>query len=576
MHGQLKVSIGQYSEAGRKELNQDFHGVLVPSGHVLDVKGITVALADGISSSAVSHNASETVVKSLLTDYYSTPDSWSVKTSAHRVLAATNSWLHGQNNRAFGHDRDRGLVCTLSAIVLKARSAHIFHVGDARIYRRQGNSLEQLTIDHRVAVSSNQTYLARALGVNANVEVDYRDIPLQLGDVFILATDGIYEHIEHRAIIRALETCPKDLDAAAQAIVAEALGNGSPDNLTVQIIAVAELPAGALGDALEETAELPPAPLPQPRTVFEGYEILRQIHASSRSHIFMANDRATGEVVAIKFPSTEMREQLADLKRFRMEEWIARRIDSAHVLKAPPFTRKRDHLYAVTEFIDGQTLGQWMIDHPRPDLETVRVIVEQIANGLYAFRRMEMAHRDLRPANIMIDKSGTVRIIDFGSTRVAGVVETELSTDREDILGTVQYTAPECFLGEVGSARSDLFSLGVIAYQMLTGALPFGSQSMDKRTRKARRRLRYIPAPEVNPEVPAWMDAALRRAADPEPTRRYEAISEFTFDLRHPNASLMGQARRSLLDRNPNLFWKVTSAILLITVVYLLWRLSRS
>jgi serine/threonine protein phosphatase PrpC len=574
MPGHLRVSIGQHSEAGRKELNQDFHGVMAPSGHTLGVKGIAVALADGISSSAVSHVASETAVKSFLTDYYCTPDSWSVKTSAHRVLAATNSWLHGQNSRgAYGHDRDRGLVCTLSAIVLKSRTAHIFHVGDARIYRLHGNGLEQLTTDHRVAVSSSQSYLARALGVNANIELDYRAVPLHPGDVFILATDGVYEHIGHRAIANVLDDCRNDLDAAARRIVTEAFANGSPDNLTVQIVAIDDLPDGTLVDVLDEAAELPPASLPQPRTVFEGYDILRQIHASNRSHIFMARDRATGDIVAIKFPATDMRESPSDLKRLRMEEWIARRIDSAHVLKAPPLGRSREHLYVVTEFIDGQTLGQWMIDHPKPDLETVRGIVEQIANGLYAFHRMEMVHRDLRPANIMIDKNGTVRIIDFGSTRVAGIAETELAVDHEDILGTVQYTAPECFLGEA-SPRTDLFSLGVIAYQMLTGAFPFGNQSMDPRTRKARRRLRYIPATAVNPHVPDWVDAALRKAVDPEPARRYEAISEFTFDLRHPNPGLIAQARRPLLERNPNLFWKATSGVLLVIVVCLLWRLS--
>ena len=126
-----------------------------------------------------------------------------------------------------------------------------------------------------------------------------------------------------------------------------------------------------------------------------------------------------------------------------------------------------------------------MIDNPKPDLETVRGIVEQIASGLRAFHRKEMLHQDLRPDNIMIDKTGTVKIIDFGSTKVAGVVEAAPSRHRDDILGTVQYTAPEYFLGEGGSPRSDLFSLGVITYQMLTGTLPYGSQIAKARTQVA-------------------------------------------------------------------------------------------
>ena len=170
------------SERGRKESNQDFHGAMIPAEPTLSLKGVAVALADGISSSPVSREASESAVKSFLLDYYCTPDSWSVKTSAQRVIDAANSWLHAQTRR--GHDAydpdkgaDKGYVCTLSALVIKSRTAHIFHVGDCRIYRVAGSSLEQLTEDHRVVVSSQQTYLGRALGVQSRVELDY--LPLQ-------------------------------------------------------------------------------------------------------------------------------------------------------------------------------------------------------------------------------------------------------------------------------------------------------------------------------------------------------------------------------------------------------------
>src|SRR5881392_282139 len=151
MSRELKISIGQYSDKGRKETNQDFHGALIPKEPLLSLKGIAIVLADGISSSNVSQIASESTVKGFLSDYYCTPDSWSVKTSAQRVIAATNSWLHSQTRRsANAYDADRGYVCTLSVMVVKSTTAHIFHVGDARICRIVGNSLEQLTEDHRV------------------------------------------------------------------------------------------------------------------------------------------------------------------------------------------------------------------------------------------------------------------------------------------------------------------------------------------------------------------------------------------------------------------------------------------
>ncbi|MGH6739062.1 MAG: PP2C family protein-serine/threonine phosphatase, partial [Bradyrhizobium sp.] len=176
MPRQLSISIGQHSDKGRKEANQDFHGALIPEEPLLSLKGIAVVLADGISSSDVSAIASESAVKSFLMDYYCTPDSWSVKTSAHRVIAATNSWLHAQTRQSqyIYDDKDRGYVCTLSAMVIKSTTAHLFHIGDARIYRVAGHSLEQLTEDHRVIVSSQQSYLGRALGINPQIEIDYR------------------------------------------------------------------------------------------------------------------------------------------------------------------------------------------------------------------------------------------------------------------------------------------------------------------------------------------------------------------------------------------------------------------
>jgi serine/threonine protein kinase len=253
-----------------------------------------------------------------------------------------------------------------------------------------------------------------------------------------------------------------------------------------------------------------------------------------------------------------------------MEEWVARRIDSPHGLKPCLPSRRRNFLYLVSEYIDGQTLTQWMIDHPAPDLETVRDIVEQIAKGLRAFHRKEMLHQDLRPDNIMIDKTGTVKIIDFGSTRITGVAEAEPAGWDEAILGTLQHTAPEYFLGEGATSRSDLFSLGVITYQMLTGRLPYGAQAAQARTRAQFGKLRYRPAAHGAREIPVWVDGALQRAVHPNPLKRYDSLSEFLFDLRTPNANYIKTASSPLIERNPLLFWKSTTIVLAIAVIALL------
>ena len=569
MPRELKISVGQYSDKGRKETNQDFYGVLIPEEPLLSMKGIAVVLADGISSSAVSRIASESAVKGFLTDYYCTSESWSVKTSAQRVLAATNSWLHSQTRRSqFPYEKDRGYVCTLSAIVIKSTSAHIFHVGDARVYRVDRHGLEQLTNDHRVIVSSEQSYLGRALGVNPQIEIDYQMLQVEKGDVFLLATDGVYEHVSARSIAKAVNDNAEDLDKAARMIVDEAYQQGSPDNLTVQIVRIEDLPEGEASEVFGQVSELPLPPLLEARMLFDGYRIVRELHGSSRSHIYLAVDTESDDLVAIKLPSIDLRNDPAYLRRFMMEEWVARRINSAHVLKPCAQSRRRNYLYVVMEFIDGQTLAQWMIDNPKPDLETIRGIAEQIAKGLRAFHRKEMLHQDIRPDNIMIDKTGTVKIIDFGSTKITGVAEARPAADRSDILGTAQYTAPEYFVGESGTPSSDLFSLGVITYQMLTGRLPYGAEMAKARTKSQQRQLRYDSVLDDNREIPAWIDGVLKRAVHPAPFKRHEALSEFTHDLRQPNERYV--APTALIERNPLLFWKSVTVMLALMVIWLL------
>ena len=579
MANTLKISTGQYSDKGRKETNQDFHGIYIPKEPQLSSKGIVIALADGISSSEVSQVASQYAVTGFLEDYYCTSEAWSVKTSALRILGATNSWLHSQTQRSpHRYDKDKGYVCTLSAMVIKSTTAHIFHVGDSRVYRLRDRTLEQLTADHRVWVANGQSYLGRALGIKAQLEMDYQAVQIEKDDTFLLMTDGVYEHVAASAIIDtfdAINTGHGSLDQAAKAMVQAAYDKGSADNLTVQIVRVDDLPTQEVNEMVRQLSGLPLPPILEARTEFDGYLVIREVHGSSRSHIYLAQDSETKSLVILKTPSIDLQGDAAYLERFLTEEWVARRINSAHVLRPCLQTRKRNFVYVATEFIDGQTLKQWMIDNPRPGLEAVRGIVEQIAKGLRAFHRLEMLHQDLRPDNIMIDKTGTVKIIDFGSTWVAGMLEVVTPHKRSDILGTAQYTAPEHFLGEGGSPASDLFSLAVITYQMLTGRLPYGTQVAKSRTRSAQNKLQYDSALDDEREIPAWMDGALRKALQPNPLKRYGELSEFLHDLRHPNPEFLRRTGPALMERNPLVFWKCLSFILALAVLILTGVASR-
>ena len=176
----------------------------------------------------------------------------------------------------------------------------------------------------------------------------------QKGDLFLLATDGVYEHVGSRFVAETITGHANDLDSAASVIVEEAKRRGSSDNLTVQIVRIDALPDSESSEIVREASELPCPPLPEPRTVLDGYQIVREIHGSSRSHIYLAVDSADGAMVAVKVPSIDLRGDPAYLQRFMMEEWVARRINSAHVLKPRIQSRRQNYLYVVTEFVDGR------------------------------------------------------------------------------------------------------------------------------------------------------------------------------------------------------------------------------
>jgi serine/threonine protein kinase/serine/threonine protein phosphatase PrpC len=579
MTKRLSIDIGQSSLAGRKAINQDCIGVLQPDAGLFSNKGISIAIADGISSSDVSQIASQTAVSSFIEDYYCTSDAWSVKTSGQKVLLALNSWLFAQTQQSqHRFNKDKGYICTFSAVVLKSNTAHLFHCGDSRIYHfaasqssEPNNSLEQLTIDHRTVISSQESYLARALGIQQQLDFDYKTIKLSLGDYFILSTDGVHEFVTDKEIIEQINANTDDLDKAASNITQLAFDNGSDDNLSIQIVKITGLPELRLNEISQQIDHLPVAPVLAPRMTFDGYRIQREIYSSSRSHVYLAEDIESEQLLVLKTPSTELSGDKDYLESFLTEDWIAKRIDNAHVLKAPNTLRPKNYIYLASEYIQGQSLAQWMRDNPKPSLETVRDIISQVATGLQAFHRQEMLHQDLRPNNVMIDQNGLVKIIDFGSTKVAGILETKNIAEDTRIQGTAMFSAPEYFLGEGGDSRSDLFSLAVITYQLLSGKLPFDTSVSRIKNKRDLQTLYYNPLIHVEDlSIPAWVDEALKKGCHPEPLKRYQEVSEFIYDLHHPNKAYLSKTKPPLINRNPVAFWQGVSALLLLVIIYLL------
>ena len=557
----LKVSIGQYSTAGVKQQNQDFHGVYLPEGHVLKQKGIACVIADGIGSSNVSHLAAETAVGSFLSDYYSTSDAWSTQTSAERVIRATNSWLYAQTQQSQGRfDKDRGYVCTLSALILKQQQAHIFHVGDSRIYRIRDHEIELLTHDHRVWLSSREHYLSRALGADYRIEIDYRNIELKEKDIFLLMTDGVYEFVTDQQLLD-LTLIDADLNQLAKAFVEKALEQGSDDNLSLQVIHVEQLPE--LNQFHIQQDYVFPQQLSKGE-VFEGYVIDKILHQNHRSCLYLAHDTQQQPLV-IKTLGVDLQQDKYAVEQFQLEDWVSKRLKHDNLMQCYPHNTEKKYLFQCYEYLQGETLAQWLHRQEKPlNLDEILPILQQTALALNAMHRLEMLHQDIRPKNIIVlntESAMKIKLIDYGSTAVRGLVEINPKNANRP-LGTLAFMAPEYFIDHSPSVHSDQFSLAVMAYYLLTKQLPYGTDLARCNSLKQLKKVQYYSIRKYRPDLPIWLDKILGQALSIEPTHRFEALSELIHNLMHPSKELLNSKPPAIIERDPLRFWQMSCAVL--------------
>lgn len=554
LQSHLEISFAQKSEAGIKPENQDTVGARIPDGNLLTTKGIAIAIADGVSSSTAAREASQTAVAGFLTDYYATPDTWRTQQSAIRVIQSLNSSLWGRSqNSIYGE----GYLTTFSALILKGDTGFIFHVGDTRVYRLRENNLELLTRDHTQRIDRHTTHLSRAMGADPYLEVDMHSFELSIGDIFILTSDGIHEAISANDFKKLIVEYQQNPDLLTTKALELAMECKSQDNLSIQVLRLDKIGTATQTDAIQVLSRLPFPPPLIPGNVIDELKVKRILHESTRSQVYLVED-ANKNLLVMKTPSILYQDDKAYTERFVMESWIGARIQNSAVVRIIPAPESRSYLYYLTEYIAGQTLTSLLKERGILSIVDAVELIEQIIRGIRAFHRKDTLHQDIKPDNIVIGSRGPV-IVDFGSCWIAGVAEIGSSIERDKILGTADYSAPEYRYGGKTGPASDQFSLAVLLYEMLTGKLPYGTSYASAFDFKSFQRLHYISAMKHNPLVPFWLDKALEKALNINPDGRYEALSEWLQDLKRPNPNWLNARAQPLLEKDPLLFWKITA-----------------
>ncbi|OMH28458.1 bifunctional protein-serine/threonine kinase/phosphatase [Motiliproteus sp. MSK22-1] len=575
----LKMDTGYFTATGRKSQNEDCAGVHVPEDSYLSQsKGVVLVVADGVSSAEAGKDASHTAVTRFLDEYYQTPDTWSAGHCGEKILSTINLRLYRKSHE-FATEC-KGYLTTFSAIVVKSRTAHFFHIGDSRIFRLHRDesgelALSQLTRDHTAVLDENRATLSRALGMDNRLNVDYGRVPLEEGDVLLLTSDGVHDFIDESQI-REILSQEKSAEEISRQLVDTALANDSDDNVSAVVARINQLPEESLDDYSVKLTRLPFPPELAPGMRVDGYEILRELFASSRSQLYLVRDTETGEEVAMKTPSLNFEDDISYIDRFIQEEWIGSRVKGENVVQIIRQARPRTCLYYLMEFVQGEGLDRWIEQHQPVSPKAAIAIVKQIAKGLEAFHDNEAIHQDLKPANVLITEEQRAVIVDFGSVYVAGLAELQRPLIHEGALGTASYSDPLYLLGKNPGMQGDVYALATITYEMFTGTLPYGPAVEECRTAFDYDRLRYQSAALHNPVIPVWFDSALERGVAFDLDQRYRTIEQLMTDLTQPNPEFLKVDPVTESSTSRLLFWKLLSGFWFITFLLLLYLFSQS
>ncbi|NDW15757.1 protein kinase [Alteromonas genovensis] len=555
---------GAFSNKGTKPINQDHHCVVVPDFSPSANFDAIAVVSDGISSSQVSQYASNFAVETFAREFSRTSSVWSLSRAAQHVLRTINTELYIKNQQSpYFENLDKGYVCTFSAVILKGQSAVLLHCGDSSIYHVHRGEVTLCTRQHREAGESNNTYLSNALGIRPNLSIDMAIRTLAPSDIFVLMTDGIADTLSPKTWYSIHQHNTPSIDLSAQHIAQAALNADCDDNVTVVLLEV-------LSIAKEEKVHyasngfLPFLDTPKSNDAIDDWTIQRQLYTSERSLVFLAKHNLHNHQAVLKIPAKSMHDNESFLDEMVKEEWIGARVQHDNVLKNYTSPFLRHYFYIAMAYTPGISLRQYRDDVGSVSLSEVRDWSAQIVSALTALHRQDVLHQDIKPDNIMVDENGKITLVDFGAASIAGYHVSQ-SDVQHAVPGDLLFTAPEYFVGLWPDESADQFSLAVVLYFLLSGEYPFNSNVAKKSNYAGLLKLRYISLLQRNVAVPMWVDEALKRACHPKASKRYPSLSEFLYDLNHPNPSY----RKSLplMEQHPVRAWQTVSGVLLVLLI---------
>jgi len=521
--------------------------------------GAIAALSDGMGGAKGGRIAAELSVRGFIEGCIEQPITVGVPRISAKAADAVNRWIYSMGR---SDPELNGMACTLSALVLCGRRAHLLHVGDSRVYRLRDNELSLLTVDHTLGAPGTSSVLTRAMGAESRLCADHAIETLQIHDRYLLCSDGVHGQLSRSEIFVALARRAAPQETATQ-IVEQAVSHAASDNATALVLDVLALPETQFADLEIAHAAWPLRNAPSTGEVIDDYELGEILADGLYMRVFRATDRRARRNVILKFPKPRTGLEAVLRSALLREMWIASHVRSPFVTEMlDPEDERRTCLYGVLPYYEGETLERRLLRRPQVSLSAGLDVAIKLTKALASLHRSGIVHRDVKPENVILEPGGGLKLIDLGVARLRQFEEPESF----EAPGTRSYMAPELFSGAQAEESSDIYALGVTLYRMFSGgAYPYGEVEAFAQPRFGR----LTPIARHRPDLPAWLDHCLARAVSLDRRDRYADAVEFAFELEHGSmrAAPLSLAKLPLYERNPVRFWQIVSLLLLIALL---------
>ncbi|HZZ27426.1 MAG TPA: protein kinase [Pirellulales bacterium] len=560
----MKLTFAQQSSMGPRPNNEDWVGHWEPQDEEERLtRGAVLALADGVGGHGDGEQASQLAVEVALRRFLEVKPETPPKQVLWKMITAANVAVYDRGMSMRGQGR---MATTLTISIFRNNELNVGHVGDCRVYLIQSGHIEQVTADHNyaasqvkmgllspleAATSDMRCVLTRSIGKEPTVQVDFYTRTVNRGDYFVQCSDGLYTCITDEEFLEIVtHATPPE---ACKQLIELAERRGTSDNLSVQVAAIEGVTQVRYYRGLPIYDD-PPEAISETelgQVLDERFELLSVISRSGMASIFKAKDRKTGEMVAVKVPFMQFESDPAFFSRFQREEEIGKLLQHPNILRFISVDGKKSRPYIAMELLEGKTLRQVMRSYGVVPVADALMIAIQICDALAYMHEKGIVHRDLKPENIMLLKGGGLRIMDFGIAKAEGMRRLTFAGFSPS-MGTPDYMAPEQVKGKRGDARTDIYSLGAMLYEMVTGSPPFDGAN-PYLIMNARLGGDPIAPRKRNKELSLQVEEIILHAMEQDPDNRYTSAAEMKADLDAPEkVPLTGRHERL----RPPMVWK--------------------